>query len=145
MQICEKHGLPYKTITREFEDEAAAKEWILRNQLGRRNLPLYEKGRLVLQLEEIVEAIKGRAKEREREGGRSKGSMNSSNPIHTRTELAGLAGVSEQTIDRVKMIEEKGTEEQKQALRCGRTTINREYVRLSKQQKQAEREAGRIL
>jgi len=36
--IAEKHGLPYQTVEREFDDRDAVADWIDRNQLGRRNL-----------------------------------------------------------------------------------------------------------
>jgi len=37
-KIAQKHGLEYKTVEVELPDRNAAKEWILVNQLGRRNL-----------------------------------------------------------------------------------------------------------
>lgn len=37
--ICEKHGLPFETIPAGgVDDDESAREWMLRNQLGRRNL-----------------------------------------------------------------------------------------------------------
>ena len=36
--ICKAHDLPYKTVRKSFKDIDAVKEWMLRNQLGRRNL-----------------------------------------------------------------------------------------------------------
>ncbi|MBU1319051.1 MAG: GIY-YIG nuclease family protein [candidate division Zixibacteria bacterium] len=56
LQICEKHGLPFQATSIELEDEAAAKVWILKNQLGRRNLAPYQKMELVLQLEPLLSA-----------------------------------------------------------------------------------------
>jgi hypothetical protein len=37
-EICEKHGKEYAIVQRSFEDRDQAKLWIVRNQLGRRNL-----------------------------------------------------------------------------------------------------------
>ena len=37
-KIAQEHGLEYKTVEVELPDRDAAKEWILVNQLGRRNL-----------------------------------------------------------------------------------------------------------
>jgi len=37
-RICEQHGLWYETTEVDLPDRAAAVEWIIRNQLGRRNL-----------------------------------------------------------------------------------------------------------
>lgn len=36
--ICKAHGLPFKTVRMSFKDATAVKEWMLTNQLGRRNL-----------------------------------------------------------------------------------------------------------
>ena len=38
LRICEKHGLPYGTAPVELPDRDAARDWMLANQLGRRNL-----------------------------------------------------------------------------------------------------------
>ncbi len=37
-RICDRHGLPYDTMAVTLPDREAAIDWILRNQLGRRNL-----------------------------------------------------------------------------------------------------------
>lgn len=49
-------GIPFKIVHMRFESRDAAKAWIIKNQLGRRNLPIYERGRLALQLKPIIEA-----------------------------------------------------------------------------------------
>lgn len=36
--ICKAHGLKFETVMRSFKDETAVEEWILENQLARRNL-----------------------------------------------------------------------------------------------------------
>ena len=35
--ICKKHGIDFDTVEKEFDDIEAAKEWMLENQLGKRN------------------------------------------------------------------------------------------------------------
>ena len=37
-RLCTEHGVPYLTIAMTFPDRAAVVRWIIRNQLGRRNL-----------------------------------------------------------------------------------------------------------
>jgi N6-adenosine-specific RNA methylase IME4 len=37
-EICTKHGLPFKVISRDFPGREAAMDWIDANQLGRRNI-----------------------------------------------------------------------------------------------------------
>jgi len=38
LSICQKHGIPFDVIEVEFESFEEAKNWIIENQLGRRNL-----------------------------------------------------------------------------------------------------------
>lgn len=59
-------------------------------------------------------------------------------PINTRKEIAKIAGVSEDTIHKVEVIEEKALEEIKQQLKKGDITINSAYV-LTKSAIEAEK------
>ena len=52
-EIAQKNGLQYRTEEREFEDENAAKVWMIRNQFGRRNLSAYVRATLALHLESL--------------------------------------------------------------------------------------------
>jgi len=59
--ICTRLEIKFKTMPMEFENRSEAKEWIIRNQFGRRNLSAYERGKLALALEsEIAARAKGR-------------------------------------------------------------------------------------
>lgn len=60
------------------------------------------------------------------------------NPINTRKEIAKIAGVSEDTIHKVEVIEEKAPEEIKQQVKKGELTINSAYV-LTKSAIEAEK------
>lgn len=77
----------------------AAISWMDANQFGRRNLSPYERTKLALRLEE---AIAGRAKAKQKESGGSVLQKSEKPPIHTSEELAKLAGVSRDTVDKVK-------------------------------------------
>lgn len=116
--ICTKHGLQCPYTEREFESRDAAKIWIIENQFGRRNLSKYDRGVLALRLEPLYQA---EAKRRQQEHGntapgKSKTLSQKSdevNPIRTDEQLAKLAGMSRDTIRKVKVIEqeaEKGNE-----------------------------------
>jgi len=37
-EVCSKHGIEYKTVAMEFADKEQVIDWIINNQLGRRNL-----------------------------------------------------------------------------------------------------------
>ena len=59
--ICRKHGLPFKTEERQFEDEDAVMIWMIDNQMGRRNINNAEKIRLAMKKIDILSrAAEGR-------------------------------------------------------------------------------------
>ena len=126
--ICKKHGLPFKVVTMEFADRSHAKEWIIRNQFGRRNLPPYVRVSLALELESTIAA---RAKENlhtSTGGANPQPCQKSDNPaIDTKREIAAIAGVSHDTVAKVKTIKAKASEETKDKLAKGEISINKAY------------------
>lgn len=129
-EIAEKHGLPCPSRDIRFTDRDAAKIWIIRNQFGRRNLTPYQRSELVLKLEPL---IRERAKEKQSQGGKEKVVQKSAEPpVKTREELAKVAGVSHDTIMKVKKIQAAGTEEVKEKVRSGEMSINRAYQEIKK-------------
>ena len=90
-KIAQEHGLEYKTVDVELPDRCAAKEWILVNQLGRRNLTeqeaSYYRGKLY-------------SARKQSHGGDRKSSCQNVNLIGTAEELGSQYGVSERTIIR---------------------------------------------
>ena len=64
--ICQKYNIPFLTKELEFADEDEAVVWIIKNQLGRRNLTDFNKANLALQLETI---IKEKAKTNQKKAG----------------------------------------------------------------------------
>jgi len=119
LEICRKHGIEFKTKEIELEDRAAAKVWVIKNQLARRNLTPFQRAELALKLEPLIAE---KAKEHER-----KGLQNSANPIDTREELALIAGVSHDTIWKAKVLIERAESAKIERLRRGETTIAREH------------------
>jgi 16S rRNA G966 N2-methylase RsmD len=61
-EICQKHSLPYQVIEREFDNRSQVAEWMLRNQLGRRNLTDAARIQAAMRFETILETD---AKERQ--------------------------------------------------------------------------------
>ncbi len=83
--------------------------WIIKNQLGRRNIPMYVRAELALKLKPVIAK---EAKGNEKLGG--KGSQKSVNhKIDTQKEIAKAAGVSHDTIHKVEKIQEKASVETK--------------------------------
>jgi hypothetical protein len=125
-KICQKHeiNLP-KVISKTFESREQVKDWIIQNQLGKRNLTDYDRARLALKLKPAIEE---KAKEKQIEGGKEKVSQKSAKPpIDTRKELADLAGVSHDTMDKVEFIEKEATPEQVEQIRKKKKSINKVY------------------
>lgn len=113
----------YKTTEVIFFNRNEAKLWIIRNQLGRRNLPDYEKARLALRLKDAI-AAEAKEKQGERTDIHQKSDKS---PINTNKELAKVAGVSHDTIHKVDVIEKRAPEEVKEQLRRGEVSINKAY------------------
>lgn len=144
--------LTFKTIEKNFDSEEAVKEWMIINQFGRRNLSNYQRTLLALELEEIFEK-----KAKQNQGKRTDILVKSPKsldlfqeeqpekkpieikPIDTRKELSKIAGVGEQTISRVKVIEQKAAPEIKEKLSTGEISINQAYKDIKKEEKKEER------
>lgn len=140
-EICTTNGIEFQVVTKDFDDRSSAIEWIIRNQFGRRNLIPYERTRLALRLEE---AIKERAKANQ-SGGQGgvllkQNSAEASGHIETREEIAKLAGVSRDTVDKVKQIEKSAAPEIKAALANGEISINKAHLTVKAKKEEEEPE-----
>lgn len=135
-EICTRHGLPFETKEMVFDDRSHAEEWIIRNQFGRRNLPAYERTKLALRLEATI-AARAKGNQKQSEGAGKKGCQKSDNlsPVDTKKELAKIAGVSHDTIAKVKKIEAKATPQVKAKLASGEISINQAHKDIVKEEK----------
>ena len=61
-EICNRNNIEFKTTNKEFSNREEAKMWIIKNQFGRRNLSIYDRGKLALQLEDLF-AVKAKEKQ----------------------------------------------------------------------------------
>lgn len=116
-------GIRFEIKPMQFESREAVKEWIIKNQLGRRNIPNYVRAELALKLKPVI-AEKAKQKQATHT---EQGYQNSDKAIHTTKELAKAAGVSHDTIHKVEKIQAKAPEETKEALRRGELSINSVY------------------
>ena len=114
--ICKLNGITDFPIREmDFKDREEVIEWILRHQLGRRNLTDFQRTRIALRYEEVIAK-----KAKERQGKRNDLAQNTTlcstdhnvNTHKTREEVAQIAGTSGATVQRTKYILEHGTEEQ---------------------------------
>ena len=146
-EICTKHGIPFETVSREFEDRNDVIEWIIKNQFGRRNLPMHERARLALRLKPVIAE---KAREKQHSGinqythSLPQNSAKPSIPIETRDEIAKAAGVSHDTIAKVEKIEEAAPAPVVQASRKGDISVNAAYQVTKMMQEEQEEIASRI-
>ena len=146
-EICTKHGINFETVNREFESRNEVIEWIIKNQFGRRNLPLHESARLALRLKPVIAE---KAKEKQHLGVNQytnslpQNSAKPSIPIETREEIAKAAGVSHDTITKVEKIEEAAPAPVVQASRKGDISVNAAYQVTKMMQEEQEEIASRI-
>ncbi|OOM75118.1 hypothetical protein CLPUN_35550 [Clostridium puniceum] len=143
--ICTRNNIQFDIVEMEFKDRLEAMEWAWMNQKNRRNLTKYELAQIALKFKPVIEA---KAKENLSVVGGDKKSENAKSglmksskaiePVNTRKEIAKIAGVSEDTIHKVEVIEEKAPEEIKQQVKKGDMTINSAYV-LTKSAIEAEK------
>lgn len=127
-KICKKHEIPFKIVERSFPDRDAAIFAALQIQLARRNLSLYDRGRLALRYKEKIAA---RAKGNQRCGqGGILLSQNSAKAIDTRAEIANIAGISHDTMSKIERIEREAPPELKIRAQNGDISINAAYNEL---------------
>lgn len=124
--ILKKHNIEwhywqdYKIMT-ELETREDVKQWMLEQQLGRRNLTEAERYEIVQRFKSIFEK---KAKENQSSGG--KGLTNLSK-VNTRKEMAKATGVSEGTYQKLDKVMQSNNEEVKQKLREKEISIDRAY------------------
>lgn len=150
-EICTKHGIPFETVSREFENRNEVIEWIIKNQFGRRNLPIHERARLALRLKPVIAE---KAKSNKQEAANKMNLIVGNNvsaeicknvlPIDAREEVAKAAGVSHDTIAKVEKIEEAAPAPVVQASRKGDISVNAAYQVTKMMQEEQEEIASRI-
>lgn len=113
-RICQKHAIVFRTFAKDFSSRDAAKIWIIENQFARRNLNTYSRSILALELEPLYAA----EAERRMLAGKSNPTQNSSEGTkgETREKVAKAAGVSHDTIRKVKVIENEANSGNKTAI-----------------------------
>lgn len=138
-EIAKKHGLEFRTESKQFNTEGEVKEWMIMHQFGRRNLSNYQRSILALELEEVFRE-KAKEKQKMSEGKGIQISEDLKKPeVVTIKEVAKVANVSHDTIAKVKHIEAKAPEEVKQELKAGRMSINEAYKGIKKEENKENR------
>jgi ParB-like chromosome segregation protein Spo0J len=135
-RACQELGLDPDFEIRKFDDKLHEKRFVIEANLRRRHLNNFQLIELAVPLLEIEKEL---AKQRQSQGG--KNGRNSQMGIEpddaqplepilkakAAEVVAKKAGVSTRTLERGKKILERATEEDKQALRDGKTSISKVY------------------
>jgi ParB-like chromosome segregation protein Spo0J len=150
-RACKKLGIEPDFEVRKFEDKLIEKKFVIESNLRRRHLTKFQLIELGVPLLEIEKAL---AKKRQATGGKIGRNIqlglapDDAKPEFMKnkatTAVAKKVGVSTRTFERGKKILEKATEEEKQKLREGKTSISkvyREVVALEKEPKEKEANA----
>ena len=127
-QIARKNGLKWNHKVMNFENREAIKEWIIENQLGRRNIDKWVKFDLAKKLEPLKKA----EAEKRRLANLKKGTADVPKSVHreqgrTQSKMAELVGVGHDTYHKMEKIEAEATPQVKQAVREGKLSINQAY------------------
>ena len=124
----------------EFPDRDAVKQWIIDNQIGRRNLNLYDRTNLEDQKRHILAE-----QAKKNIGGDRKSAEYRENHRHeilpmigktedrsgrTDYKIAKAAGTSEDTVRKVRAIRDSGDQKLIDDVRSGETTINGAYQQI---------------
>jgi hypothetical protein len=99
-EICEKHKRPYSIVSKSFRDRNEVKEWMIMNQISRRNLNKFQLAEVALKFKP---AIAEQAKKNKSSTSRAL-LPNSAKAQDTRKKLAKLAGIAPSTLGRVESI-----------------------------------------
>lgn len=150
-QLCKKYNIPFEVMELEFESREEVIQWMIRAQLGRRNLSSSQRIALVRKFRPVIEE---EAKKRQGtrtdlgvklpqgQGEKTERSPQSVSNSFGRTseKLADLAGVSEKTYRMGDKVLESGNEALKKDMLSGKKSINAAHKELQRLEKE-----GRII
>lgn len=139
-EICKKHSIPYEVKELDFDSKEEVIQWMIRAQLGRRNLSPLQRIKLVETYRPVYEK---QAKENKSANGGNKKSESekSTTPIKpkekidVRAKLASDAGVSTNTYSKGKKILDSNNTELIRQVENGEKTINKAFNEIKEAEK----------
>jgi DNA modification methylase len=137
-RIAKEYDIDFETVEKEFSDMNAVKEWMVNNQLGRRNLPEFVMGELLSYVREMRK-IEGKEKQllTLNKGKESPVLSNIDKTEHnTRNEFAEKLGWSTGKTGMFDVVTKKAPEELKVKLRTGEVNIHQAYKEIKKDEKE---------
>ena len=139
LEIAKKRGLKFNVVKIRFASRNDAIIWIVKNQIGRRNLESIDKVALVLRMEG---ALKEKAKAQQIRKPSDSVSANSpeQKPIDVREEVAAAVNMGSNTYSKAKKVLANSTPQQIQAIRDGDASIHSRFVEINEEQQKKQRE-----
>lgn len=136
-EIAQKYDLPYEVQEMSFDSRADAEIWVIKNQLGRRNISVTVRYDLAKRLKPRIEA---KAKENLIAGAEmtNTGLQKSVKAVNTQKEIAKIVGVSHDTIAKLEKIDTQAPPEIKKAVWAGEMSVNQGYQATRREEKKAE-------
>ena len=136
--ICQRHGIDFKTVNKEFDNREDVKLWIIDNQLSRRNLPEFVQYELIRKVKAIL-LLKGR-ENMSVGGGDKKSGLSIVDrpdvvPHDTRQKIADNLNWSTGKVGMADVVYDKASDEVKQKLRSNDMTINQAYQTVKREEK----------
>lgn len=117
-------GIPFQVKEMQFDLREDAKAWIIRNQLGRRNLKIWDAFDLVKQLDEIE-----RTHAKQRQVRKPADSVVEKLPQQKTRDIMGkMIGISGKQYDKMKVIDESSNTFVRDQARKGELSINAAYT-----------------
>ena len=138
--LCWELRTPFIVTELEFTNRNEAVLWIIERQLGRRNLPPYKKGELIL-LQEKIYAERAKQNQGRRNDLIGNISANSRSSQKAVKKMAETIGIGENTMQRIKKLSREADDDTKKKLRNGEVTINKAYTDLIKKSKSGIQES----
>lgn len=146
-EICNKHHIPYEVKRIDFASKDEAMRWMVRQQIGRRNLTPAQRIKIT---ETYRPFFTDKARQnKSANGGDKKSKLKNSatpikdeNKIDVRAKLAEVAGVSADTYAKGKKILDSGNEELINQTLKGEKSINKAYneLKAASREKESEKE-----
>lgn len=139
--ICFGQTLKFAIEEKSFPNRAAAMEWMIRHQLGRRNISVAVRVELNLRLESLLApAAQERKKANLKRGVKKPDGQTSAHRENGRTKdkIAAASGCSHDTVSRVKAVMTSAPEPIKQKMRTGEMSINEAYKKTQQAAKSKE-------
>lgn len=144
--VCKKHNIPFEIKELQFENKSEVIQWMIRAQLGRRNLTTGQRIKLI---EQFRPELEKQAKENQSKAGGDKKSSEykksvtenlpqaekERNPT-TDKQLAEMAGTSERTYRKGRKILNSENEELKEEVLSGKKSIDAAYKELGRLEKE---------